>query len=274
MPLSSKGNPGPIGIFDSGIGGLTVLKALKAALPEESFIYLGDTARLPYGSKSPETIQRYLQQNMTFMWRRNVKALVVACNTASSVLSNVAEQRFPVFGVVEPGAQAAYRASKNGRIGVLGTAATVRSSAYAKVLHRLDPGLEVTETACPLLVPLVEEGWEDDPITREILKRYLASPLEARVDTLILGCTHYPVLKPVIQELAGPQITLVDSADEVARRLRQDLQEGRIARGGDGALKVMTTDISPSFQRLGSRILAPYQADSWHWADIGENEEV
>jgi len=271
-PISER--PRAIGIFDSGIGGLTVLKALKEALPEESFIYLGDTARLPYGTKSPETIRRYLQQNMAFMERRGVKALVVACNTASSVLAEVAAQRFPVFGVVEPGANAANRASRNRRIGVLGTNATVSSNAYAKVLHRLDAALEVTQTACPLLVPLVEEGWEDDPITREIVKRYLEAPLDAGVDTLILGCTHYPVLKRVIQELVGPQVTLVDSAQEIARRLQTDLREGRIASGNHGELRVLTTDISPSFKQLGSRILAPYRADTWHWADIGENEEL
>lgn len=261
---------GAIGIFDSGVGGLTVLKALKDRFPQESFLYLGDTARLPYGTKSPETIVRYLKQNMDFMKRRGIKALVVACNTASTALGDQHLGALPVFGVVEPGALAARKATKSGRVGVLGTAATVASGAYVKALKALDTNLQVVQAACPLLVPLVEEGWEEDPVTRQVLQRYLVEPLEAEVDTLILGCTHYPVLKPVIQEIVGPAITLVDSAEEIANRLWQDLHEGRIDRDHAGTLRVLTTDISPAFKRVGARILNPYQADAWEWADIGE----
>lgn len=271
MSSSAVGN-GPIGIFDSGIGGLTVLRALREALPDEAFLYLGDTARLPYGTKSPETITRYLSQNVGFMRKRGVKALVVACNTASSVLKEDAFQGIPVFGVIKPGSLAAIRVSKGKKIGVLGTTTTVGSGAYEKALKELDPLVNVVQKACPLLVPLVEEGWETDPITREVLKRYLQEPLAKDVDTLILGCTHYPVLKPVIESLVGDRIGMVDSATEVAEQIKADIDKGRIAKGNGRELVVMTTDVSPAFKEVGTRILGPYQPDQWLWADMEEDE--
>jgi len=269
---SSSQSEASIGIFDSGIGGLTVLRALKEHLPQESFLYLGDTARLPYGTKSSDTIRRYLQQNLAFMTRRGVKALVVACNTASSVLTSNSHAGFPVFGVVEPGARAAARVTRNGKVGVLGTSATVASGAYPQALQKLNQELEIIQTPCPLLVPLVEEGWEEDPITRDVLRRYLEVPMAQGVDTLILGCTHYPVLKPVIQDLVGNEVALVDSAEEIAAQLKTDLETGTISRGHGRAIRIMTTDTSLAFQTVGARILQPYVVNDWHWADIEEDK--
>ena len=261
-----------IGIFDSGVGGLTVLKALKLALPEESFVYLGDTARLPYGTKSPETIRLYLEQNIRFLVSCGVKALVVACNSASTVLASDHWDDLPIYGVIGPGAQAAYAAS-NGRIGVLGTRATVESNAYVKALHELDPTLEVIQQACPLLVPLVEEGWEQDAVTDEVLRRYLEKPLEAGIDTLILGCTHYPVLKDRIAAIAGENVTLVDSADVIAARVQAGLQCGFISAGRREGSKIFTTDLNHVFQEVGRRILSPLEVNSWEAADIQNKRE-
>jgi glutamate racemase len=265
-----------IGIFDSGVGGLTVLRALKQALPGESFLYLGDTARLPYGAKSADTIRRYLKQNVDYLLRRGVKAIVVACNSASTALDDdrrvsSGEAAAPIYGVIEPGARAAAARTVNGKIGVLGTRATIRANGYLRALHAIDPNLEVIQQACPLLVPLVEEGWSEDPVTRDVLQRYLRAPLEAGVDTLILGCTHYPVLRKSIAEAAGPAIRLIDSAEEMAQLLTGELARGAIAAESreQPNLEIWTTDTSEAFREVGSAILAPYSIDHWDWADIG-----
>lgn len=258
-----------IGVFDSGIGGLTVLRALKQMLPDEPFVYLGDTARLPYGSKSPRTIRNYLHQNVAFLESLGVKAVVVACNTASSVLEGDDLHGLPLYGVIQPGAQAALAAGRGGSVGVLATRATVASSAYRHALHRLQPNVQVVEQACPLLVPLVEEGWADDPVTETVLHRYLKEPLAAGVDTLILGCTHYPVLKHVVQRLAGPGVTVIDSAQTTALVVKNDIKRGRLAAAtSPGGIDVFTTDLAPGFRELGTRILAPYPIDSWSLADL------
>lgn len=258
-----------IGIFDSGVGGLTVLKELKQTLPHESFTYLGDTARLPYGSKSPRTIQLYLKQNIRFLEEPGVKALVVACNSASSVLEDTYWDGIPIYGVIKPGSAAALEVTQNRHIGVLGTRATVESGAYVTALRELDPNIRITQQACPLLVPLVEEGWIHDPVTNQILERYLAAPLEAGADTLILGCTHYPVLKKAIAAIAGPQIRLVDSAEVMARTLKADLGSGRIApERGPGTTHIWTTDTNHAFQEVGRHILEPLHIDEWGLADI------
>lgn len=257
-----------IGIFDSGIGGLTVLRALKEALPDEAFVYLGDTARLPYGSKSPETIRRYLSQNIAFLERKKVKALVVACNSASTVLIEASWDGLPIYGVINPGARAAAAATREKRIGVLGTRATITSSAYARALKALDGEIEVVQQACPLLVPLVEEGWAEDSVTVDVLKRYLETPLAAGVDTLVLGCTHYPVLKQRIAELVGPDVALVDSAEAIAAMLKADLDSGRIPRAREARMEVYTTDSNPAFIEVGRRILAPYKVTDWQQADL------
>ena len=203
----------PIGVFDSGVGGLTVLRAIRRALPSESAIYLGDTARVPYGTKSPDSVLRYSLQASDLLVKRGIKLLVVACNTASALaLPNLDMHEVPTWGVIEPGAYRAAAVSR-GKVGVIATEATVRSDAYPRALRTFRPELEIVSRSCPLLGPLVEEGWHDDPITEEVARRYLEPLLEAGIDTLVLGCTHYPLLVPVLQRVAGPGVTLVDSAE-------------------------------------------------------------
>lgn len=257
----------PIGVFDSGIGGLTVVAALRRHLPRESILYLGDTARLPYGTKSPETVTRYTRNNLDFLLHRGVKAVVVACNTASALALPHLQPRIPTWGVIEPGARQA-AAESRGRVGVIGTESTIRSDAYAAALHRWRPELVVESRACPLLVPLVEEGWHDDPITEEVARRYLAPLLDAGIDTLVLGCTHYPLLEPLLQRVAGPEVRLVDSADAVAREV-----EGALGRPGpagpDGAPvhHLFVTDASSGFARFAHRILGREDIPL-EWVDV------
>lgn len=212
----------PIGVFDSGLGGLTVAAAIAAALPDESMVYLGDTARVPYGSRSPGTIVRYAHNNIEFLHRREVKLVVVACNTVSAqdlgaLLDDPAR---PVVEVIAPGARAALAASAGGDIAVLGTRSTVRSAAYERAIHRLDPARRVHGIACPLFVPLVEEGFTDHPVTHQLALEYLSALRDTAVDTLVLGCTHYPLLRGVIAEVAtavlGRPVAIVDSATAVA----------------------------------------------------------
>ena len=258
-----------IGIFDSGIGGLTVLRALKEVLPGEAFVYLGDTARLPYGSKSPETIRRYLIQNVAFLKTQGVKAIVVACNSASTALCEEDIDGMRIYGVIRPGARRAIELTRSGHVGILGTRATVISGAYVKALLALNPNLKTLQQACPLLVPLVEEGWDDDPVTRQVMERYLEEPLKAGVDTLILGCTHYPVLKHIVADIAGANIHLVDSARVMAEWVRADIESGALHRhSGPVTTKVMTTDTSEAFRWVGNRILAPFHVDDWLLADL------
>lgn len=217
----------PIGVFDSGVGGLTVCKEIMRMLPEESIIYFGDTARVPYGNKSKETVTVYSRQIANFLISKGVKAIVIACNTASAfALETIAaEMPVPVIGVVKPGARTASVSSKKGRIGVIGTEGTVKSGLYKEFLQGINPKLEVYSKACPLFVPLVEEGMADDWITKEVVKRYISELLDKDVDTIVLGCTHYPLLRKVIGEVAGPEVTLVNPAYETARELSQVLIE-------------------------------------------------
>ena len=212
----------PIGVFDSGVGGLTVVSALMARLPNESILYLGDTARLPYGTKSPSTVARYTRRNIEFLRSRGVKAVVVACNTASALGLDGHDLPLPVWGVIGPGAEAAVAATR-GRVGVLATESTVASDAYGQAIRQMRPETEVLSQACPLFVPLVEEGWSDDPVTRTVAERYLEPLLEAEVDTLVLGCTHYPRLTSVLRAVAGDGIALVDSAECAARQVEAGL---------------------------------------------------
>jgi glutamate racemase len=245
----------PIGVFDSGVGGLTVVAALRRRLPAEAVLYLGDTARLPYGTKSPETVARYTQRNVDLLVERGVKGVVVACNTASAVALPRLSSPVPVWGVIEPGARRAAAASA-GRVGVVGTESTIRSDAYGEALRRLRPGLEVASEACPLFVPLVEEGWLDDPVTERVAERYLA-PLVARgIDTLVLGCTHYPLLAPLLARLLGPGVGLVDSAEAVAEQLADDLaRAGLLAPGRRAEDHFLVTDAAERFGKLAERIL-------------------
>lgn len=244
-----------IGVFDSGVGGLTVVSALRRRLPGESILYLGDTARLPYGSKSSETVTRYTRRNIEFLTERGVKAVVVACNTASALaLPHLDAPAVPTWGVIEPGARKAAAMSR-GRVGVIATEATVRSDAYPRALRALRPDLEILSRACPLFVPLVEEGWHDDPVTERVAGRYLEPLLAAGIDTLVLGCTHYPLLVPVLARVAGPEVTLVDSAEAVAEMVAAGLAERDLQATHPPAHHFCVTDSGESFQRLARTIL-------------------
>ncbi|HEX9164835.1 MAG TPA: glutamate racemase [Gemmatimonadales bacterium] len=218
---------GPVGIFDSGLGGLTVARAIHRHLPHENTIYFGDTARVPYGPKSPETVRRYSLEILHWLLGEGVKAVVVACNTstAHALEALAARSPVPVLGVIEPGARAAVRISPHGPVGVIGTAGTVASGAYPRALQALAPGVRVVQQACPLFVPLVEEGWFDHPATDLVAREYLAPLLAEGIEALVLGCTHYPLLAPVLSGVAGPDVALVDSAEETARALEALLRD-------------------------------------------------
>jgi glutamate racemase len=253
---------GGIGVFDSGIGGLTVLHALREVVPEAGpFIYLGDTARLPYGTKSDSTVVRYALEGARFLRRRGVRALVVACNTMSAIaveaLQRVVEA--PVVGVIEPGAEAAARATRTRRIGVIGTAATIKSGAYTRALQARLPDARVVSRACPLFVPLAEEGWVDNDIALQVARAYLEEFGGDGIDTLVLGCTHYPLLSKVIGEAIGPDVTLVDSAGATAAAVRARLIEtGQLPSGGadlGSGDRFFVTDSSERFREVGSRFL-------------------
>lgn len=249
---------GAIGIFDSGIGGLTVLQQISRLLPREHLVYLGDTARFPYGTKSSEVVTQYACENTDFLVACGLKMLVVACNTASAVALEVLRARYqmPVIGVIEPGAQEAVRRSKNRRVGVIGTEATIASGAYTRALRALDPEIEVYTRACPLFVPLVEEGWVDNEVARATVALYLHSFRHSGIDVLILGCTHYPLLKPTIAEFLGERVTLVDSAEETARVVRTTLmRHGLARRKGEGGASFFVTDTPDRFIKVGSRFL-------------------
>ncbi len=219
-------NRGPIGIFDSGLGGLTVARAVYRHLPLESTIYFGDTARVPYGPKSPDTVRQYSLEILDWLLEQGVKAVVVACNTstAHALEALAARSPVPVLGVIEPGARAALRRGSGAPVGVIGTTGTVASGAYPRTLRAISPGVVVVQQACPLFVPLVEEGWFEHPVTELVAREYLAPLLAAGVEVLVLGCTHYPLLAPVLAEVAGPAVRLVDSAEETALALEELLQ--------------------------------------------------
>jgi glutamate racemase len=248
-----------IGIFDSGVGGLTVLRELRRQLPHEELVYLGDTARVPYGTKSPQTVARYAREAARFLVGQQVKLLVVACNTASAVALDdlAAIHRLPVVGVIEPGARGALAATRTGRIGVIGTEGTVRSRAYERALHAGNPAVEVFAAPCPLFVPLAEEGWADHAIARLAAAEYLAPLLREQIDTLVLGCTHYPLLKRTLQALVGPTVTLIDSAEETAKTVAALLAAQGLARGAavPAAPRYFVTDAAERFERVGGAFL-------------------
>jgi glutamate racemase len=244
-------DPRPIGVFDSGIGGLTVVKALRDRLPNETIVYVGDTARVPYGPKSPETVQRYALELAHLLIQKNAKVLVVACNTVSSVALPLLTRKFsvPVIGVIEPGARAALQATRNRHVGVIGTRATIRSGAYEKALRATDNNVRVSSRACPLLVPLIEEGLLDDDVTDRVIGRYLEPLLADEIDTLVLGCTHYPLLSAAIGRVLGRKITLVDSAHNCAIAVQETLnrQSLRSSATDCGQLHVALTDAADNF---------------------------
>lgn len=281
MSNTASQDPRPIGLFDSGIGGLTVLRTLATHLPNESFVYLGDTARLPYGTKSPRTIHRYLAQNIRFLTQQNVKAIVVACNTASTVLLNspaetgtegefVKNLHLPIYNVIEPGAERANAASSTKRIGILATKATVAAASYVYALKDLDPQVEVYQMAAPLLVPLVEEGWDEDPLTNLVIYRYLQPLMQKNIDTLIMGCTHYPALRGGIGRVTGPNIALIDSSEAILEAIKRDIKNGRLQAGMQRReLRLLTTDASPGLFDLAQRLMRPHKIDKIELADIG-----
>jgi glutamate racemase len=249
----------PLGVFDSGIGGLTVAHALFERLPGESVIYYGDTARVPYGPKSPETVRRYGGEILAYLLERGVKMVVVACNTSTAhALDHLrARAPVPVVGVIEPGARAAVAASRSGRIGVIGTAGTIASGAYERAIRAVAPGAEVHARPCPLFVPLVEEGWFDHPAAELIAREYLAPLQRVGVDVLVLGCTHYPLLTPLLGRVLGPGVRLIDSAEETAAAVRQELEaRGLLAPPGEPVVhRFVVSDDEPHFRRVGAQFL-------------------
>ncbi len=247
----------PIGIFDSGLGGLTVLKVLAKQFPDESFCYLGDIARLPYGNKSPETIRRYGVQILNYLKDQNVKAIIIACNSASTVFLGEKEfEGIPLLNVIEPGSAAALEVSIDNKIAVLGTAATIRSHAYRDTLKRLSPEVEVLEQACPLLVPVVEEGMVGDAITEMIARRYLSGIMTGGFSTVILGCTHYPVIKEDLRKVLGDKVNLVESGDVLARELKALIDDNILEKNpGPRQIRVCITDLTDHFERLAHQLM-------------------
>jgi len=252
-------DPRPIGVFDSGIGGLTVVKALRELLPNEDIFYLGDTARVPYGGKSATTVERYSLEMADMLLEENVKLVVIACNSASAVALGRLEQTLsvPVIGVIKPGAQAAVAATRSQHVGVIGTRATIKSGAYERELRALNPDISVTARACPLLVPLIEEGWLDDGLTDHVIARYLGPLTQEGVDTLVLGCTHYPLLADAIGRFLAGKAKLVDSAHTCAKAVEQllDRHSLRASRGGAASLQVALTDAPDTFLAVARRAL-------------------
>ncbi len=258
----------PIGIFDSGLGGLTVVREVVARLPHESILYFGDTARVPYGPKSPETVLRYSREAAGFLLSRGVKMLVIACNTATAHALETLRRELtvPVVGVIEAGSRAAVQATRSGRIGVIGTAGTIGSGAYDRAVRYALPDVRVYAQPCPLFVPLVEEGLAEHPATRLIAEEYLRPLKDVDVDALVLGCTHYPLLRPLIAEIMGPDVTLVDSAAETAREVEALLSEKGLLDPGEHAPQrhFTASDLPLRFREIGRRFVGELIADVEH----------
>lgn len=254
-----SGDNRPIGVFDSGIGGLTVAKEIFSLLPNESVIYFGDTARVPYGPKSPDTVLHYSREAAAFLMSKNIKMLIIACNTATAHAAEElsAELSVPVIGVVEPGARTAARTTKSGRIGVIGTAGTIASGAYDLAVRRLVEDARVYAQPCPLFVPLIEEGWQQHEATKLVAREYLKPLHEQDVDVLILGCTHYPLLADVISETLGPSVALVDSAHETAAEVKQVLSDRSLLRTAESTPThaFYASDSPMRFKEVGRQFL-------------------
>ena len=265
----------PIGVFDSGVGGLTVAREIMRHLPNEDIVYFGDTARVPYGSKSKDNIIRYSRQIINFLRTKEVKAIVIACNTASAQALDVVKEEFdlPIIGVVGPGARAALEVTEAKKIGVIGTEGTVRSGMYEKVIQGMQPDVSVITKACPLFVPLVEEGFKDHHVTEEIIDFYLASMKESDIDALILGCTHYPLLRSKIMEYVGDKIKLVNPAYETAMDLKALLQENDLenpdVEGDHGSYSFYVSDAADKFKQFANSIL-PYDIETTKQINIEE----
>jgi glutamate racemase len=271
--MSDDGSPAdkPVGIFDSGLGGLTVVREMRRQLPFEHVIYYGDTARVPYGNKSPETVVRYARQIGDFLLERDVKAIVVACNTATAYALGELRKRYAdkvvIIGVIDPGVKAALDATRNGSIGVIGTRGTIASGVYERALMADQKNVRVTALATPLLVPLVEEDWLDHEASKLIVREYVKPLKAAQIDTLVLGCTHYPLLKAVLAEEFGPEVKLVDSAENTAAALVEALKQAAIVRESKaaGSLKIYVSDIPRVFGEMAARFLG---------ASVGSVERV
>lgn len=271
-----KRHTSPIGVFDSGVGGLTVLRALRERLPNESFLYLGDTARLPYGTKSRDSVLRYSVQASDFLVGRGVKYLVIACNTASSVAVEELRKRFapmPVIGVIEPGAMAGCEATKSGAIAVIATEGTVRGGAYQRCIAKIKPQAKVIARACSLFVALAEEGWIEGPIVEATAHRYLDELFasEPSIDSLVLGCTHFPVLIEALRKVVGPNVTIVDSAATTAQHLAAQLRVADLESNGSGRrVSLLATDGAERFARVGSQFLGEtFAAGDVEIVDLG-----
>ncbi|HKV70971.1 MAG TPA: glutamate racemase [Gemmatimonadales bacterium] len=259
-------NDAPLGVFDSGLGGLTVARALFERLPRESVIYFGDTARVPYGPKSADTVRRYSSEILKFLLERGVKMVVVACNTSTAhALDHLRKiSPVPVIGVIEPGARAAVAASPGGTLGVIGTVGTITSGAYQRALAALDSAATVEGVACPLFVPLVEEGWLDHPATELIAREYLAPLAASSVKAVVLGCTHYPLLKPVIGRVLGAGVALIDSGAETAKAVQEALEAKTLQAGGARAPThhFVVSDDAPRFRKVGATFLGDRLRDT------------
>lgn len=265
-----------IGVFDSGVGGLTVAREIMRNLPNERIVYFGDTARLPYGSKSKETIIRFSRQIIRFLRTQDVKAIVIACNTASALALEEVEKELdiPIIGVVKPGARVAAAATVNNLVGVIGTESTIHSHMYRQTIQAINPDITVFGRACPLFVPLVEEGWLKDPVTEEIATRYLKDLLDQGIDTLILGCTHYPLLRSLIRKITGEYVTLVNPAYETAKALERLLEKKGIANPGEKEpgnepYRFFVSDAADKFKNFANSIL-PYDVETIQKINIEE----
>ena len=269
----------PIGVFDSGIGGLTVAREIMRNLPSEKIVYFGDTARLPYGSKSKDTIIRYSRQIVRFLQSRNVKAIVVACNTASALALDTLEKEIdiPIIGVVKPGARVAAQATVSKRVGVIATEATIRSGLYTELIQEIDPEISVIGKPCPLFVPLVEEGWRKDPITEMIARRYLEVLQEQDIDTLILGCTHYPLLRKLIGDIMGDKVRLVNPAYETSMVLKKLLADQHMENQGgtkeEFPYRFYVSDAAEKFKEFANSIL-PYDVKRTKQINLEEYQEL
>ena len=263
----------PVGVFDSGVGGLTVAREIMRNLPSEKIVYFGDTARVPYGNKSRETVIRYSHQICCFLQEQQVKAIVVACNTASAFALDAIRDDFdiPIIGVIEAGAKVAAARTRNKRVGIIGTVGTVGSGIHAEYLRKLDPEITVFGKACPLFVPLVEEGWLHDPVTTEVAARYLKELQDKKVDTLILGCTHYPLLRSTIREIMGEDVCLVNPAYETALELGRLLTEKGLSSTGaqqkEFPYRFFVSDLADEFKEFANSIL-PYDVEMTKKIDI------
>ncbi|QQR79465.1 MAG: glutamate racemase [Deltaproteobacteria bacterium] len=259
-----------IGIFDSGIGGLTVLREIQKKLPKENIVYLGDTARVPYGTKSAETVTLYSMHNVNFLLQKNVKMIVVACNTASAFALPSLQKKYslPILGVIEPGSEVAIQKTKSGHIGVIGTEGTIRSQAYQNTLSKLRSDLQISATACPLFVPLAEEGWITGEVPEKIAATYFEKLKQAihTIDTLILGCTHYPLLKSTIQKVVGPEVVLIDSAEATAFYTEKILKEKNLLNTvlENGKVSFYVTDSAEKFKNVGELFLKQHISEVEH----------